>query len=479
MTSLNLGKVFFEALDYPGYARPNFFIIKQRESGWARGVYLKTLAEIYHTCIIVLQIKHGAQKRNQPGLKMVDMSLRLKDFEFLDEDIKAGNKEITKEILDELHLAILASYSFEKPEVVYTHYEILSCVEYALWFIRNEFKIQTNEINPKGFRPRTETYFIYHIAQDGPFFDFPKFKATIHELTLTSRNLQELVIKLKPFHKAAEEIVDLYNNKIYNLETTANADENNKGAEIVRVEFVASELNHTWWNDERVFEINYPRPYLNQDLAGYAAKIANFLAGIVLPRTRKELIALEKDFIYDFVSGIKLYNEQDYTGWKKPIKQNPKHEWPYRDWFYNWFGAQHYIVEKEPLKGAGRIDLKVSHGSIGSRKIEFKGWWDPRKKGLIQQLFGYLTTFDGIGYIVIINTTGKNISSEYQAMISEQVKTPDTIEWHDEAFDPTSYKYYRSTIKIKGFDKDVFHFILDMPLPVQRRKSKRKVPRKK
>jgi hypothetical protein len=473
VTFLKLGHVFFEALDYPSYARPNFFIIKQKESGWSKGVYLTTLSEVYHTCIMVLQIKHGAQKRSHPNLKIEDLSLPLKDFDFLDEDLKSKNIKVNKQTLEELHLAVIAAYSFDIPEAKYTPYEIVSLVEYALWFIRNEFRIQTKEITHHGFRPRTETYFIYRVAQDGPFFNLSVFKAAINELVLTSKNFVELKLKLTTFYKAAKEIVDLYNRKVYPIEDIARKDQNGKAAEIVRVEFKAAELKHTWWNDENMFELKYPQPYLNQDLAAYAAQIANFLSGIVLPRTKKELRALEKDFINDMLLGINHYNETDYTGWKKPIKEKPENEWPYRDWFNNWFGARDYAVHRESLKGAGHIDLKIGHASIGTRKVEFKGWWNSEKKNLVGQIFGYLTRFDGTGYLVIINTTKGNIDATYKAMISDQVKEPDTIKWFDEKFPLSSYKYYRTRHTINGHDKELYHFIIDGPITTKKSKRRR------
>jgi hypothetical protein len=477
--SLKLGNVFFEALDYPSYARPNFFIIKQRQSGWSKGVYLTTLSEVYHSCIMVLQINHGAQKRTQPNLKIEDLSLSLKDFSFLDVDVKSRNMKVNKQILEELHLAVIASYSFEKSEPNYTPYEILSFVEYALWFVRNEFRIQTKEIIYHGSRPRTESYFIYHIAQDGPFFNLPVFKAAINELLLTSKNFVELKLKLTVFYKAAKGIVDLYNNKVYLIEDSARQDPNGKAAEIVRVEFKATNLKHSWWNDEDMFELKQIEPYLNQNLAAYAAQIANFLSGIVLPRTRKEIRALERDFINDLLIGINHYNETDYTGWKKPIKENPKHEWPYRDWFHSWFGAKDYAVHRETLKGAGHIDLKVGHASLGIRKVEFKGWWNSEKKNLVGQIFGYLTRFDGTGYLVIINTTKDNIDVAYKAMISKQVKEPDIIKWYDEKFPLSSYKYYRTQHRINGHEKELYHFIIDGPITSKKSNYKKKPKTKK
>ncbi|MGH2563282.1 MAG: hypothetical protein ACRDE5_02135 [Ginsengibacter sp.] len=134
------------------------------------------------------------------------------------------------------------------------------------------------------------------------------------------------------------------------------------------------------------------------------------------------------------------------------------------------------MVGREPLKGRGQIDLKISHASIGNRIIEFKGWWNPGRKNLVQQLFSYLTEFDGNVYIVIVNTAGNNIISEYQGILSKQENSFKPIKWEEETFVPTSYKYYKSTHEINSVDRHVFHFIIKGPKLSGIRKIKRKSP---
>jgi hypothetical protein len=52
MDSLDLKNIFFEALNYPSYARPYFYLVKQKESGWSKGVYFTALNETYNNCKI-------------------------------------------------------------------------------------------------------------------------------------------------------------------------------------------------------------------------------------------------------------------------------------------------------------------------------------------------------------------------------------------------------------------------------------------
>lgn len=148
MDSLDLGSVFFEALEHPEYARPNFYIIKQKQSVWSKAVYLTTLDEVYHTCITRIQLKFNAKKRTVPGLKIEDIKLSMKEY-------IGGNDEtlIDKETLDKLHLAIQSAGYWDLEKEKFSAYQILSFVEYALWFMRNEFQHVAGLKQINGFRP--------------------------------------------------------------------------------------------------------------------------------------------------------------------------------------------------------------------------------------------------------------------------------------------------------------------------------------
>src|SRR4029078_7325171 len=124
--SLRLAAVFFGALQYPSYARPDYFIQKQKASGWSKGVYLTTLNEIYHSYITRLQIHYHAQKKNTPGLRLEDVEL----------DIEGTTvaKKVDKKILDELHLAVRSAWYIGRPEPIFSPYQILTFVEAALIF---------------------------------------------------------------------------------------------------------------------------------------------------------------------------------------------------------------------------------------------------------------------------------------------------------------------------------------------------------
>jgi hypothetical protein len=82
MELLNLRSIFFEALSYPEYARPNFYLIKQQQSVWSKGIYLTTLEEVYHACHQHIDLVYRARERNQPNLKKESISIPIKFIPF-------------------------------------------------------------------------------------------------------------------------------------------------------------------------------------------------------------------------------------------------------------------------------------------------------------------------------------------------------------------------------------------------------------
>src|SRR5436305_723882 len=127
---LDLTNIFFEALKYPQFARPNFFINKQKESEWSKGVYLTALDEVYHSSLLRLRMRFNAEKRNLGDTKFEEFKISKKVL-LGDED----EQLIDKAVLDELHYAIQYAWRFDTIQKSYSPYQILSFVEVALLFI--------------------------------------------------------------------------------------------------------------------------------------------------------------------------------------------------------------------------------------------------------------------------------------------------------------------------------------------------------
>jgi len=242
---------------------------------------------------------YNAKKRNLGDTKFEYFKISKKVFlENEDEQL------IDKSILDELHYAIQYAWRFDSIQKSYTPYQILSLVEVALLFIKNEFNEQAKKTASPYPRPRTKTYFTYLIAQDGPFFDFPKFKNALRELLYTTQNAKRLEKLFISFHKVAVEIVKLWNEEIYFIEQNAHTKDTDSPIERVRVEFHAETLKKTWWSDEKLFD-NLPHDFfMNQDFASFAANIANLVNSEVVHGVETKIKIIKKDFLNDFIRGI-------------------------------------------------------------------------------------------------------------------------------------------------------------------------------
>lgn len=404
----------------------------------------------------------NAQKRKSEGMKLEDFKLSIKDLVGIE-----NNKLVNLETLDSLFYSLQYIPYFDRSQKNYTPLEIISFVEMALIFIKSEYYEQTKKTTNPLPRPRTKTYFTYLIAQDGPFFDFPKFKNAFRELLYSSKYSAKIEKLFISFHKAAVEIVKLWNEEIYFIEQKAHSDENKFQTERVRVEFHADSLKQTWWSDEKMFDNSVPHEFfLNQNFASLAAKIANLINGEIIHGSAIKIKEVKKIFINDFIEGIQhlqLQNESEVS--VKNIIDKKLLEAPFRTYFSTWFKARMYDPNSESLRGTKHIDLKIEHPSIEKKIIEFKGWWNPKKRQLIFQLFNYLTQFDGEGYIFIINHSGKEIQDEYQKLIAKAETGYLKGSWKVIRYKRSNFYYYLSQHKLETQSVKVFHLIFNIQKP--------------
>ena len=468
MDTLKLGPVFFGALEHPDYAWPNYFYYHQQQSVWTKGIYLTTLDEVYHACIMRIQMRFNATKRKIPGLTMDNVTIGIAEFTHKD-----NPATVDKKTLEQLHKAIHAAWYINVEPKTYTPIEILAFVEYALWFMRNEYQYVTGKTTNDGFRPRTKSYFNYLIAQDAPFFDFTKFKAAIRQLNLMQQNQTVFEATLEPFQKAAQEIVTLWNEDIAPIVHNDSGKYTNIQAETARVEFSASEMNFSWWNDSELFEVTPHKLWLCQDFAYYAAKITNLIMNEIFLPNKHLHRNDKKHFLHDLLTAIHLMQEKEI---KEEVGTEGMLEDPYRNFIWIWFRTAGYQAERETLKGTGHIDLKINHPSTGSKVIEFKGWWNAKKKDVIQQTIKYLTEFEDEGYIFMINSTGRSIIDSYKKIVSDPATSviDNLSAVIDERNSP--YTYYVSSHDCNGVKKKIYHFIYSAQIMTKRpRKSKSSV----
>lgn len=409
-----------------------------------------------------MEFAFKARKRTDPTLKLSDISIPIKSV--TDDDNK-GSFNI--ENIEGLRRAVLWADQYDSSPKQFSVQEILTIAEYCLWFIRQEFRDQQKVPKSGKFRGRPAAYIHYLISADKPFFNFPVFKNALRELILTSVNLPSLKVIMRQYYLACKEIVKLWNTQISVQEKTAPIETDDKPIKRICVEFGSDPMQHSWWNNEEEFEeTKNVRMLSNYQFASYAAAIANILNSELLGGRNAELKISPKDFIADFISGLNALLIDDtaspFIAAIKKGKKGTRLESSFRDWFNSWFKAKGYDAHKERLKGQGFIDLTVTHADLGHKIIEFKGWWNNKKKVIIPQVHKYLTQFEGDAYIVMINHTKKPVVDSYKKIITARLSKYVANSWRTKKHTPGAFTYYRSEHRLGPEKKVIHHFILSI-----------------
>ena len=172
----------------------------------------------------------------------------------------------------------------------------------------------------------------------------------------------------------------------------------------------------------------------------------------------------DNTFIESILKGIKeLQNQDTNADCIRIIKEDKKQlEAPFRNWFKTYFSGIYETVNAEPEKGNGRIDLKIEDANLGTKIIEFKGWWNSDKKLIVNQIISYLTDFESVGYIVLINDKKKKINSDYLSIItSESAKyVPNSLD--SIKTKRSDFEYFASIHTDNIRLKKIYHFIINV-----------------
>lgn len=213
----------------------------------------------------------------------------------------------------------------------------------------------------------------------------------------------------------------------------------------------------------QIEDVHFPQNLSGGALAKYYIDTIKKIADVVPAEKTAIIHPVPPDFISDFIGGIQKLQIQDVSAEciRKLKQENKKDESLFRFWFDVWFDAKGYSTTPESLKGNGRIDLKVTHQLISNKVIEFKGWWNADKEDVVDQLHGYLTDFEGDGYVFMINNTKGNIVEKYKDIIVNQNMKYINNSWEEIPFLPSAFKYYKSKHDF-GYVKTVYHFIFSI-----------------
>jgi hypothetical protein len=166
------------------------------------------------------------------------------------------------------------------------------------------------------------------------------------------------------------------------------------------------------------------------------------------------------------IRGIRELQVQDVKceGIRIIKEDNKSHkEEPFRDWFKTYIKGKYFSANAEPIKGNGRIDLKVEDTQIGTKILELKGWWNNDKNMLPKQIMNYLTDFEDSGYILMINhCKEKRIDNDYLELMktNEMGYVPGSFE--EKEYHDTGYKYYLTKHTDSIRIKTLYHLILNV-----------------
>ncbi|MEO8414597.1 MAG: hypothetical protein ABI472_13100 [Ginsengibacter sp.] len=167
------------------------------------------------------------------------------------------------------------------------------------------------------------------------------------------------------------------------------------------------------------------------------------------------------NFINDFIKNIQELQRQDTNEEciRKLKEEDKRDESAFRFWFQKCFSVQGYHAEAEPVKGDGRIDLKVFHDSMSNKIIEFKEWWNSDRKSIIIQLCNYLTEFESEGFIFMINDKQFDIIKKYREIIESLEMRFMVGSWQEISVEPSGYSYFISKHDFSRKGKIIYHFI--------------------
>lgn len=173
------------------------------------------------------------------------------------------------------------------------------------------------------------------------------------------------------------------------------------------------------------------------------------------------------NFIDDLLHGINCLQKNDTNeSCIMNIKQDRSgKETGFRYWFKNFFAARYKdaSVTAEEEKGNGRIDLKISSKVLGTKIVEFKGWWNQDKINTAKQICSYLTDFEKDGYVFMINhLKSKEITSEYKALIACESTHYLLDSWKEHKVQNSDFFYYESKHQFATKEKVIYHFIFNV-----------------
>lgn len=154
-------------------------------------------------------------------------------------------------------------------------------------------------------------------------------------------------------------------------------------------------------------------------------------------------------------------NEPTFVKEYKSNKTTQLLEADFRNIIYYNFGLSLDItISAEALSRIGRTDLQLESNKFGTKTFEFKIWGSNDYKDVVKQIYEYLTDFEDVGFIFMVNKNKKSIDDEYIKNL--QSSDMGYISNSLEKKDLHGYTIFISRHKIYVKEKKIFHFIYNL-----------------
>ena len=154
-------------------------------------------------------------------------------------------------------------------------------------------------------------------------------------------------------------------------------------------------------------------------------------------------------------------NEPSFIRKFKSTKGEPLLETDFRDVIYRTLGMSDDIhISAEALSRVGRTDLQIESNKFGTKTFEFKIWGSNDYKEVVKQLYEYMTDFEDVGFIFMVNKNKTSISESYKENLckNEMGYIPDSLE----DMNIKGFEYFISKHKIHLKTKTIYHFIYNI-----------------
>ena len=133
-------EILLEALNYPWYAKPEFLIKKQQDSGWSKYVFLSSLRDVQTNYEAEFARKLNDERKQNSDIDQCKLGLSLESetkgkIKEVRVDYGKRATTINSDVLQMLTEAIDRAYELDEPKAKYSDFHIITFFETALRFI--------------------------------------------------------------------------------------------------------------------------------------------------------------------------------------------------------------------------------------------------------------------------------------------------------------------------------------------------------